>query len=85
MADKSKEIKHMIDDIFASAEGFLSTGHEAFIDTDWLTDDKVATVQKRNCEVCKHHVPLKPGSDIFGCEKAECEFEERRPKNVNAT
>jgi len=29
----------------------------------------------RNCTECKHHVPLKPGSDICGCEKWECEFE----------
>lgn len=42
----------------------------------------------RNCTECKHHVPLKPGSDIYGCEKWECEFEpkeERRARNDENT
>jgi len=79
MADKSKTIKRMIDDIFASAEGFLSTGHEAFIDTDWLTDDRIASVQERNCEVCKHFVINADG--LSGCEKWECKFEPKEGNN----
>ena len=36
----------------------------------------------RNCTECKHHVPLKPGSDIYGCEKWECEFEPKETEQV---
>ena len=57
-------------------DGFLTTGNEAFIDTDWLTDNKVASVQERNCEACKHHV-LDKRTQRHTCEKWTCEFEER--------
>ena len=61
-------------------DGFLTTGNEAFIDTDWLTDNKVASVQERNCEVCKHRKQYKnvdTGRVIRGCDSWECNFERR--------
>ena len=56
-------------------DDFLATGSGAFIDTDWLTDNKVASVQERNCEVCKHHV-IDKRTQRYACEKWECNFEE---------
>lgn len=61
-------------------DGFLTTGNEAFIDTDWLTDNKVASVQERNCEACKHRKLYKnvtTGRVISGCDSWECNFERR--------
>lgn len=66
-------MKRILDD------DFLITGSGAFIDTDWLLDDRIATVQERNCEVCKHHV-LDERTQKYACEKWECEFEERNDK-----
>lgn len=60
--------------------GFLMTGTGAFIDTDWLLDDRIATVQERNCEACKHH-GLDKQTQRYTCEKSKCEFEERGKRN----
>ena len=63
-------MKRILDD------DFLATGSGAFIDTDWLTDNKVASVQERNCEICKHHV-IDKRTQRHACEKWECNFERR--------
>lgn len=57
-------------------DDFLATGNGAFIDTDWLLDDKIATVQERNCEACKYHV-IDERTQRYACEKWKCEFERR--------
>lgn len=63
-------MKRILDD------DFLATGNGAFIDTDWLTDNRIASVQERNCEVCKYH-DLDKQTQRYTCEKSKCEFEER--------
>lgn len=63
-------MKRILDD------NFLIFGNGSFIDTDWFLDDRIATLQERNCESCKHHV-IDERTQRHACEKSKCEFEER--------